>query len=100
MIGREEETAELWKDSGLPDTLQGLGIETFTIGHNVREAKGKDVHSWKTQSSREHLVHAYEHVGKALGGHKQKVMDELDTCLLYTSPSPRDGLLSRMPSSA
>ena len=23
-----------------------------------------------------------------------------DHCLLYTSPSPRDGLLSRMPSSA
>ena len=27
-------------------------------------------------------------------------MDRLITCLLYTSPSPRDGLLSRMPSSA
>jgi hypothetical protein len=26
--------------------------------------------------------------------------DQLYTCLLYTSPSPRDGLLSRMPSSA
>ena len=26
--------------------------------------------------------------------------DRLRTCLLYTSPSPRDGLLSRMPSSA
>ena len=26
--------------------------------------------------------------------------DELSICLLYTSPSPRDGLLSRMPSSA
>ena len=25
---------------------------------------------------------------------------ELYACLLYTSPSPRDGLLSRMPSSA
>ena len=25
---------------------------------------------------------------------------ELNSCLLYTSPSPRDGLLSRMPSSA
>ena len=25
---------------------------------------------------------------------------ELFVCLLYTSPSPRDGLLSRMPSSA
>ena len=26
--------------------------------------------------------------------------EDLYTCLLYTSPSPRDGLLSRMPSSA
>ena len=26
--------------------------------------------------------------------------DEMEICLLYTSPSPRDGLLSRMPSSA
>ena len=26
--------------------------------------------------------------------------DTVTTCLLYTSPSPRDGLLSRMPSSA
>ena len=29
-----------------------------------------------------------------------KVREEIDGCLLYTSPSPRDGLLSRMPSSA
>ena len=28
------------------------------------------------------------------------LLNELITCLLYTSPSPRDGLLSRMPSSA
>ena len=27
-------------------------------------------------------------------------LEELSDCLLYTSPSPRDGLLSRMPSSA
>ena len=26
--------------------------------------------------------------------------DWLDSCLLYTSPSPRDGRISRMPSSA
>ena len=26
--------------------------------------------------------------------------DKFENCLLYTSPSPRDGLLSRMPSSA
>ena len=28
------------------------------------------------------------------------MLDLFGTCLLYTSPSPRDGLLSRMPSSA
>ena len=27
-------------------------------------------------------------------------LDQYNNCLLYTSPSPRDGLLSRMPSSA
>ena len=29
-----------------------------------------------------------------------ETMDVVQICLLYTSPSPRDGLLSRMPSSA
>ena len=29
-----------------------------------------------------------------------KALETLEPCLLYTSPSPRDGLLSRMPSSA
>ena len=29
-----------------------------------------------------------------------RVLERLYPCLLYTSPSPRDGLLSRMPSSA
>ena len=31
---------------------------------------------------------------------KQAGADVIYVCLLYTSPSPRDGLLSRMPSSA
>ena len=31
---------------------------------------------------------------------KDAVGAKMDSCLLYTSPSPRDGLLSRMPSSA
>ena len=30
----------------------------------------------------------------------QEKKEEYYSCLLYTSPSPRDGLLSRMPSSA
>ena len=28
------------------------------------------------------------------------IVDDFSTCLLYTSPSPRDATLSRMPSSA
>ena len=41
-------------------------------------------------------------VTKADGVHLTTSDDKqlLDACLLYTSPSPRDGLLSRMPSSA
>ena len=31
---------------------------------------------------------------------KAEMLAVIATCLLYTSPSPRDGLLSRMPSSA
>ena len=30
----------------------------------------------------------------------RRILDLVQDCLLYTSPSPRDGLLSRMPSSA
>ena len=30
----------------------------------------------------------------------EPIIDSVAICLLYTSPSPRDGLLSRMPSSA
>ena len=40
-----------------------------------------------------------EVVIKAIADLKIASTEEVD-CLLYTSPSPRDGLLSRMPSSA
>ena len=38
--------------------------------------------------------------GVLLITHYQRLLDYVKPCLLYTSPSPRDGLLSRMPSSA
>ena len=38
--------------------------------------------------------------GGQMSSDYEKVRHGLFTCLLYTSPSPRDGLLSRMPSSA
>ena len=36
----------------------------------------------------------------AMSGAADQFRPEIKVCLLYTSPSPRDGLLSRMPSSA
>ena len=54
---------------------------------------------------KKNLKHVHEDVDK-LGGKIDKIYWVLLTvagtavCLLYTSPSPRDGLLSRMPSSA
>ena len=46
-------------------------------------------------------VMAYRHREQAWHRLIQALVDwHLYTCLLYTSPSPRDGLLSRMPSSA
>ena len=38
--------------------------------------------------------------GTPEAGKESKAGSPLQSCLLYTSPSPRDGLLSRMPSSA
>ena len=50
------------------------------------------------------LEHSIQHYGSQPAlAHKPKggtYQDISYTCLLYTSPSPRDGLLSRMPSSA
>ena len=52
---------------------------------------------------RDVVVQGNPKVYKALRNQLSAVLDELhriEACLLYTSPSPRDGLLSRMPSSA
>ena len=38
--------------------------------------------------------------GKKLGINTPEFHGDIDTCLLYTSPSPRDKRQSRMPSSA
>ena len=49
-----------------------------------------------------HLAPQYGAVGygELLSGRTVRSLPDSQACLLYTSPSPRDGLLSRMPSSA
>ena len=43
---------------------------------------------------------AYTEAAKGITISDRFVLFVVEPCLLYTSPSPRDGLLSRMPSSA
>ena len=50
-------------------------------------------------AARSHIEKIDWIVEKAIDESGKKITD-IDACLLYTSPSPRDGLLSRMPSSA
>ena len=40
------------------------------------------------------------HFGTSINGNPREALVKIDTCLLYTSPSPRDQRGSRMPSSA
>eukprot|EP01016_Furgasonia_blochmanni_P048276 TRINITY_DN7167_c0_g1_i3.p2 TRINITY_DN7167_c0_g1~~TRINITY_DN7167_c0_g1_i3.p2 ORF type:complete len:102 (-),score=23.41 TRINITY_DN7167_c0_g1_i3:33-338(-) len=56
--------------------------------------KNKEDHSRSQSEMRQIINSIYDPVNAF------KLPDDLYSCLLYTSPSPRDGLLSRMPSSA
>ena len=88
-------------DAVLETVLQSPGVASATVaqqGNGITQiavvleaAPGSDAAEGTVLDLRDELAPYDEtHVGGA----------EATTCLLYTSPSPRDGLLSRMPSSA
>ena len=61
-------------------------LEEINEGHRMLNGElRKEIFTWKKSASE------LEKAKNLLQGYN---------CLLYTSPSPRDGLLSRMPSSA
>ena len=80
-----------------------------SLGRDVGRASGLGVDLDGRVTERRDVVRAGCHVEDAdvsrqfVRVEQQRRIDEgeqLPGCLLYTSPSPRDGLLSRMPSSA
>ena len=78
---------EVYDDEHVPYLLEVPGVNKVTRGKGepfqfsiAGETKDMDAPQQK-------FVALYE-------------IDSPEVCLLYTSPSPRDGLLSRMPSSA
>ena len=89
------------------DQLRGAGLlvqhlEADGKMHRCR-VEGQDrenrgwyvLHEWRGNDGELYVVGSY---GVWLGNDNGAT--KLKLCLLYTSPSPRDGLLSRMPSSA
>ena len=111
-------------DSATVKRLASLGIHTF-IGHAANQVEGADavVTSTAVQADNPEVIAARAKripvVPRALmlaelmrlkqgiaiaGTHGKTTTTSMAAsilgCLLYTSPSPRDGLLSRMPSSA
>ena len=72
------------------EKLKNSGIKNSRI-------EGKDSSEWKLVDGIDLIIHIF-HPEKRRFYELEKMWSEF--CLLYTSPSPRDGLLSRMPSSA
>ena len=67
------------------DTISDSLFREYGVNRGLRDVNGKGVLTGLTNIS--------EIVSFKTG-------EDGSSCLLYTSPSPRDGLLSRMPSSA
>ena len=80
-----------------------LGICSTTFGDEVCKGCKRFAHeivSWTkySEEEREIVNNRLEEFKIKILKHRFKIIDK--DCLLYTSPSPRDATLSRMPSSA
>ena len=75
----------------------GAGVQSTTLALMIEKGEVPMVDCAIFSDTQSEPSHVYKHLDwleKKLSYPLYKV------CLLYTSPSPRDGLLSRMPSSA
>ena len=88
--GRGMSNAATIKDVALK---AGCGVATVSRVLNNTGSASPKMRERVSRAVKE-LDFQFSEVGRSLQSSKS------NTCLLYTSPSPRDGLLSRMPSSA
>ena len=73
------------------EIAETIALASFPEGHTLIEAKGR----WESARG---AITEDNIILEVIG--PDEWITEVLYCLLYTSPSPRDGLLSRMPSSA
>ena len=88
-------STEVTKISGFTDKMSNAGSNTVNgdVQYKVNVQNG--LNAIYTDAERTALTFSTSHLGR-----NPEVFVAYMTCLLYTSPSPRDATLSRMPSSA
>ena len=92
-----EENAATFDDSAYKHTCDTNFNDQFALS----EYSNDWFQVYKTHQNVYSIVEPYQYqesISHLIIGKNKAVL--LDTCLLYTSPSPRDATLSRMPSSA
>ena len=74
---------------------QNLRLSDMTFSHDLDNVQNITTSNWTSENIAFAIIYGleFENGDKLICGN-------YNDCLLYTSPSPRDGLLSRMPSSA
>ena len=81
------------------NALDATEINDFFAGDNLGPEQMDEIYNYLEHSN----IDVVPVIDDAMLADDSMLLDDLDDdyrCLLYTSPSPRDGLLSRMPSSA
>ena len=102
-----EGMGQFWKKVG-PDSFDGIYNFTLPTSENLinvleAEEKGnvdQKLTTWLHRFIRSCQFEDLLRFARFVTGTHSVFPDQVISCLLYTSPSPRDGLLSRMPSSA
>ena len=80
------------------DNEKFAGLLKYCIKHNHWSVFEQSSMTLEIETTRAIAAQILRHRSFTFQEFSQRYADS--TCLLYTSPSPRDGLLSRMPSSA
>ena len=105
-----------WKDIVPPDVLDIyshyhrktfvgpspalLAIDLYELAYQGGAKPVSQLHKTYPSTCGENAYAAIEPTKRLFAAARAAGIPIFYTCLLYTSPSPRDGLLSRMPSSA
>ena len=84
--------------------IAGGGVLWYDHSQDQARAKtlaARDSLAWQQAQSQSSLARLQDYLDSfPEGQHRTEAQALLNHCLLYTSPSPRDGLLCLMPSSA